>query len=352
MNTRATLVQVHDDTWDRYRSNLPRHLMGITRHLQSEAMHRLTSKAGYEGLRLSFEPCMTLIGEQGCRVSDLAAWLGTSKQACNQTINQIERAGYVQRAADPGDGRARMLVLTARGRSLIGDGAAAVALVSAQYSTVLGERDFAAFARRVDRLCAELEYVRPVYRVVRRSTEQMLAALLARLSEYIAQRLMELTVARGHPRLKRSFGQVLGLIGPGGGRIQQIARIQQVSKQAVSAVVAELEALGYIERAADPGDARGQLIRFSAAGRQLLADSVASVDDLEREFAAIIGDGGLVQLRSLAARLYGQLQLEAEVFHVQSDLDTMARQIRQQLGPQATRELARLLGELAKERKT
>jgi hypothetical protein len=54
----------------------------------------------------------------------------------------------------------------------------------------------------------------------------------------------------------------------------------------------------------------------------------------------------------MAARLYGQLKLEAEVFHAQSDLDLMARQIRQQLGPQATRELARLLGELAKERRT
>jgi DNA-binding MarR family transcriptional regulator len=352
MSTHASLVQVHDDTWERYRSNLPRHLMGITRHLQSEAMHSLSSKAGYSGLRLSFEPCMTLIGEQGCRVGELAAWLGSSKQACNQTINQIERAGYVRRTADPGDGRARMLQLTERGRKLVSDGAAAVAQVSAQYEALLGERDFARFGARVERLCGELEYVRPVHRVVRRGGADLLAALLSRLSEYIAQRLMELTVARGHPRLKRSFGQVLGLIGPGGGRMQQIARIQQVSKQAVSAVVAELEELGYIERITDAGDARGQLIRFSAAGRQLLADSVASVDELEREFAAIIGDGALLQLRSMAARLYGQLKLEAEVFHAQSDLDLMARQIRQQLGPQATRELARLLGELAKERRT
>ena len=344
MNAPVVPLDIGQDTWNRYRANLPRHLMGIARHLQSEVMRTLTRRSGHAGLRLSFEPFITLIGEQGVRITELAGWLGTSKQACNQTINQIEQAGYVRRDADPGDGRARVLQLTGRGRRLVSDGAAASEAVQAQFRALVGEADYAEFAELVDRLSAGLEYVRPVHRVARHNGADVVGALLGRLSEYVQQRLMELTGARGHPRLKMSFAQVLGLIGPGGGRIGQIARIQQVSKQAVGAVAGELEALGYIERRADPADARVQRLCFSPAGQRLLADSVASVDELERDFAAIIGDAGLARLRTLAASLYAALALEAEVFQARSDLEALADQLKQQLGPQAARELARLLG--------
>ena len=54
--------------------------------------------------------------------------------------------------------------------------------------------------------------------------------------------LMDATVARGHAGLKLSHAQVLPLIGPDGGRIHEMARIQRVSRQAISAVSRELEA--------------------------------------------------------------------------------------------------------------
>lgn len=343
MNAPVAALEPGQDTWQRYRANLPRHLMGIARHLQSEVMQTLTQRRGHTGLRLGFEPFMTLIGQHGARITDLADWLGISKQACNQTINQIEQAGYVRRDADPVDGRAKVLQLTVQGRRLVREGAAASAAVQAQYLALLGEADYADFAALVDRLCAGLEFAHPMHRVARSNGADLVGALLGRLSDYVQQRLMEFTGARGHPRLKMSFAQVLGLIGPGGGRIGQIARIQQVSKQAVGAVVGELEALGYIRRCADPADARVQLLRFSPSGLQLLADSVASVEELEREFAAIIGAAGLSRLRTLAASLYAALALESEVFQSRPDLDAIARQLIQQLGPQGGRELARLL---------
>jgi DNA-binding MarR family transcriptional regulator len=345
MNLPVLPFEIDPELWGRYRANLPRHLMGITRHLQSDVMQALTGTAGYAALRLSFEPFMTLIGEQGCRITDLAGWLGISKQACNQTINQIERADYLQRRADPKDGRARMLLLTTKGRRLIRDGAAASGVVQAHYRELVGKAEYAEFAELVDRVCAGLEFVRPVHRVARRNGADLVGALLGRLSDYVQQRLMALTVARGHPRLKMSFAQVLGLIGPRGGRIQQIARIQQVSKQAVAAVVGELEALGYIGRRTDPADARGQLLCFTAAGVGLLADSVASVDALEGEFAGIVGARALERLRARSAELYDALGLESEVFQAGPDLESVASQLRRQLGPQGARQLARLLGD-------
>ena len=56
--------------WERYRSNLPRHLLGISRYLQADTMHRLTSQRGHQGLRMSFEPYITLVGTTGCRLTE------------------------------------------------------------------------------------------------------------------------------------------------------------------------------------------------------------------------------------------------------------------------------------------
>jgi DNA-binding MarR family transcriptional regulator len=172
-----------------------------------------------------------------------------------------------------------------------------------------------------------------------------LGALLPRLGDYILLRLMELTKAKGHPGLKMSFAQVLTLIGESGGRIQQIAKVQHVSKQAISAIASEAEALGYLQRHPDPADARQLVLRFTARGRSLIEDSVASVDELEAEFVAIAGKPGIDRLKSTFADLYCALHLEQDIFDnsAPNNIGELAQQIQQQLGSDRSRELARLL---------
>lgn len=53
----------------------------------------------------------------GLRASDLAVQLGVSRQAIAQVVTTLERGGYVTRIDHPGDRRARLVCLTARGRS-------------------------------------------------------------------------------------------------------------------------------------------------------------------------------------------------------------------------------------------
>jgi DNA-binding MarR family transcriptional regulator len=54
-------------------------------------------------------------GPQGRRPSDLAAQLGTSKQALNYLLRELERLGYLERHADEGDRRSTRIALTERG---------------------------------------------------------------------------------------------------------------------------------------------------------------------------------------------------------------------------------------------
>jgi DNA-binding MarR family transcriptional regulator len=53
-------------------------------------------------------------------VSDLAVRLGISKQGAGQIIEDMERRGYVERRADPSDGRARLVFLSARAEAALG----------------------------------------------------------------------------------------------------------------------------------------------------------------------------------------------------------------------------------------
>jgi DNA-binding MarR family transcriptional regulator len=346
-----TSLNAHSDwspkLWQRYRNNLPRHLIGLSRHLQTRLMQTLTAELGHDKLRLSFEPFFTLVGSDGARLTELAEWLAISKQACNQTLNQIEAAGYVQRLPDPEDGRAKIVALTKRGEQLIAQGSERVEEIEAEFAAVVGQADI----RRLGAILKVLYrgWELPRLRVAGPATPTpALSGRLPRISDQVMQRLMQLTMARGHPGLKMSYAQVLSLVGPDGGRIQQMAALQGVSKQAISAVAMELEQLDYIARLPDPEDARQVRLVFTPRGWQLLADSVASVADLEVELAQLLDAEGLADLRRIALSLYAAFDPESQVFEPANarngdDLHNLARRLKQQLGTQRSAELARLM---------
>jgi DNA-binding MarR family transcriptional regulator len=55
----------------------------------------------------------------GRRAAHLAVDLGVSRQAIAQVVAVLEREGYVERVADPGDARAKLICLTGRGRAAL-----------------------------------------------------------------------------------------------------------------------------------------------------------------------------------------------------------------------------------------
>jgi DNA-binding MarR family transcriptional regulator len=329
--------------WNRYRHNFSRHLLGVARHLQTSMMHTLQEQCGHESLRLGFAPYVTLLGEGDKRLTDLAEILGVSRQACNQTVKQIEAAGYIERTADPADGRAKQLALSPKGIKLRRDGLHCLAQLDRQFVDLVGAATIDDTSRSLRKIYQRLSL--GLTQQSNTSTVPGMGGLLPRLSDYILLRLMELTRAKGHPGLKLCFGQVLTLIGPGGGRIQQIAAIQDISKQAISVIVNELESLGYLQRQTDAQDARQILLRFTDRGECLIADSVASVDQLEAEFAAIIGKAALKRMNATLHDLYRGLRLEHDVFetHSTADINQLAQQLQQQLGDHGSQALARLL---------
>ena len=50
--------------------------------------------------------------ENGSRLTDLAEAAGFTKQAVGEAVAELERLGYLERAACPDDGRAKIIRLT------------------------------------------------------------------------------------------------------------------------------------------------------------------------------------------------------------------------------------------------
>lgn len=335
------------DVYQRYQNNLPRHIIGIANYLQTRMMAILRDEYGHTQLRLSFAPYITLVGESELRVSELADILGISRQACNQAAQQVEAAGYLQRIDDPQDGRAKQLRLTQQGIALRKNGMHAIARLDDEFSAIVGTSGVRSASKTLNSLYTHLALSQSA---ARNNTggQPALGGLLPRLADYIMLRLMALTQAKGHAGLKLSFGQVLPFIGNSGGRIQHIAALHDVSKQAISAIATDLESLNYLRRESDPTDARQLVLKFTAQGEALIADSVQSTEELENEFSEITGSSALRKLKKTLEAIYLGLSLDRTLEkpapnHSDTDLTLLARQLRAQLGHKRCNTLAQLL---------
>jgi DNA-binding MarR family transcriptional regulator len=93
-------------------------------------------------------------------------------------------------------------------------------------------------------------------------------------------------------------------LGWDGSRITDIAKAQDVSKNAVGQLVSELEELGYVERVPDPLDGRAKIVRYTEMGVQLIGDAAVIGEGLNAEIAQIIGPRRLRELRSILADIW------------------------------------------------
>jgi len=123
--------------------------------------------------------------------------------------------------------------------------------------------------------------------VAHRALEQRVLAALHRAG-------YEVTVAQG---------RVFARIGPDGTRLTDLAEMAQVTKQSAGFLVDQLEKAGYVERVADPTDARARLVRIAARGRAVQALAATVEAEVEAEWARHLGEAQMTRLRLLMGRL-------------------------------------------------
>lgn len=111
--------------------------------------------AGFDDITTAQARVFQRIGPDGTRLTELAQAAQVTKQAAGFLVDQLERAGYVERVADPSDGRARLIRITTRGTRTIPISAAVIADIEAEWTDHVGREN-------IDRLRQTLSALREI----------------------------------------------------------------------------------------------------------------------------------------------------------------------------------------------
>ena len=114
-------------------------LLFIPYRAMEKAVLEAMAAAGFDDITLAQARVFQRIDPDGSRVTDLAEGALLTKQTVGFLVDQLERAGYVERTPDPRDGRARLVRVAARGAAAVQASLAVVARVEAQWTAHLGE---------------------------------------------------------------------------------------------------------------------------------------------------------------------------------------------------------------------
>ena len=80
------------------------------------------------------------ISPDGSRLTELARKANMTPQSMAELVDELVDMGYVVRRPDPADGRAKLIVLTRRGRDAVAAGRQTIEGIEEQVAGVLGER--------------------------------------------------------------------------------------------------------------------------------------------------------------------------------------------------------------------
>ena len=96
------------------------------------------AKAGFDDVTTAQMKVFQRIGPNGTRLTDLAEQAQVTKQTASFLVEQLEKAGWIERVPDPTDKRARLVRVAPRGQAAIEVSAVALAEVETQWREHLG----------------------------------------------------------------------------------------------------------------------------------------------------------------------------------------------------------------------
>lgn len=131
----------------------------------------------------------------------------------------------------------------------------------------------------------------------------MLLRFLFRATHSMNAELTRRIRALGHEGFQPHFTTLLGHIDTEGTTISTLAQRVGTSRQAVSQLVRSIEDAGIVERTPHAADGRAVVIRHTDAGRQLLLDAITVMSAIEEEYAGLLGQAKLAELKTLLAEL-------------------------------------------------
>jgi DNA-binding MarR family transcriptional regulator len=112
-------------------------LVNLLRLFRSELAVRGEESAGAEGIRPAHLQVFGSIKAGGSRLTELASSSGLSLSATSELVDSLEALGYLERAPDPRDGRAKLIHLTDSGWQAIRKGRGLINAIEADWAEAL-----------------------------------------------------------------------------------------------------------------------------------------------------------------------------------------------------------------------
>jgi DNA-binding MarR family transcriptional regulator len=139
-----------------------RPLPGLLAQVKALAVQDLFSRmadAGFDDVREGHGCVFGFVDlDQGSRLTDVAERARLTKQAVGEAVAELEQLGYVARAPDPADGRAKIIKFTERGREAALTGRRLFAEIEDEWAERFGEE-------RIAEMRAAAEEIAEAYRL-------------------------------------------------------------------------------------------------------------------------------------------------------------------------------------------
>ncbi|WP_439135209.1 MarR family winged helix-turn-helix transcriptional regulator [Pseudomaricurvus sp.] len=299
------------------------HLMVVTHFVVKSTLDQLTATNRYKKLSMTYERYIAVLVEGDHSPGELAAKVGSSKQACSKVIKELQKLGLIERRQNPEDGRSQLLFLSEHGQQLLQDGSRITTEVQQALTEKIGNERMQQMVVLLEQTCRGLGVEYHGYPALKQSGNEtvqsqstQLNILLQVLTNHIRQILLEEMTGKGFEGLRTNFGQILGMISREPRRIQDIAAVIGISKQAAAMMAIEFESLGYVIREEDPDDKRRIILSLSSNGEQLVHEAISSVRALEEKVQSQLGKEDYQQLEAILADLYDTVAYQLGTAHM------------------------------------
>jgi DNA-binding MarR family transcriptional regulator len=118
-------------------------------------LSRRTAEQGFGDLRPRHGAVLAYLDDDGIRLADLARMAGRNKQTIAAIVDELENLGYVSRADDPADRRAKLIVPTERGRQRMRVGDQIIAEIERRHEAKLGRTAYVRFKQALRAITAD-----------------------------------------------------------------------------------------------------------------------------------------------------------------------------------------------------